>query len=136
MNTRRTEGGTEDGGAEDGEILDVEIIEDESSERDGDRTPRGEERAGELSPLFTPETAEEYRSRWDLIQRDFVDDPERAIRQGDELVSELISGLARTFIDERRTLEDRLNQKDHALTETLRLAMRRHRSLLERLLAF
>jgi hypothetical protein len=116
---------------DDEEILEVEIIEDASA--DG-----GELRAEgprDLEPLFAPEAAAEYRSRWDVVQRDFVDDPARAVRQGNELVAEVIHTLAQTFADERTSQEDGSNRDERGATETLRLAMRRHRALFERLLS-
>jgi hypothetical protein len=40
----------------------------------------------QLAPLFLPDVAKEFRSRWDSVQIGFVDDPRQAVRQGDELV--------------------------------------------------
>lgn len=90
----------------------------------------------QLAALFTPEVANQYRSRWDLVQRGFVDDPRRAVRQGDELVEQVIKNLAETFANERAALERQLEQADKASTESLRIALQRYRSLFERLLAF
>jgi hypothetical protein len=58
------------------------------------------------------------------VQRGFVDDPRQAVRQGDEIVGQVMKGLAETFSNERATLEGRLDQTDEASTETLRIAMR------------
>jgi hypothetical protein len=92
--------------------------------------------ARQLAPLFVPEVAQEFRSRWDTVQRGFVDDPRQAVRQGDELVGLVMKSLAETFSQERATLEGQLDQADKASTETLRIALRRYRSFFERLLAF
>ena len=89
----------------------------------------------QLAPLFLPTIATDFRSRWDAIQRSFVDDPKQAVRQGDELVAQVMKSLADTFADERRKLEGELDQTDKASTETLRLALRRYRSFFERLLS-
>jgi len=94
---------------------------------------RTEER--ELVPLFLPDVAKEFRSRWDVVQRGFVDDPRQAVRQGDELVVEVMKSLAETFAHERATLEGQVNQTGEASTETLRIALRRYRSFFERLLS-
>jgi len=39
-----------------------------------------------LAPLFTEDAAAAFRSQWDVVQRGFVDDPQEAVRAGDELV--------------------------------------------------
>ena len=90
----------------------------------------------QLAPLFLPDVAQEFRSRWDAVQRGFVDDPRQAVRQGDELVGQVMKSLAETFSNERATLESQLDQTDKASTETLRIALRRYRSFFERLLTF
>jgi hypothetical protein len=90
----------------------------------------------QLAPLFLPDVAKEFRSRWDTVQRGFVDDPRQAVRQGDELVCQVMKSLAETFSNERATLEGQLDQTDRASTETLRIALRRYRSFFERLLSF
>jgi hypothetical protein len=95
---------------------------------------RTEER--ELAPLFLPDVAKELRSRWDTVQRGFVDDPRQAVRQGDELVVQVMKSLAESFSTEHATLEGQVNQTGTASTETLRIALRRYRSFFERLLSF
>jgi hypothetical protein len=88
-----------------------------------------------LDPLFTSDLAEDYRARWAAVQISFVDDPRRAVRQGDELVAQVMKSLAETFADERAGLESQLSQTGEASTETLRVALRRYRSFFERLLS-
>jgi hypothetical protein len=95
-----------------------------------------EERTEEkLAPLFLPDMAKEFRARWDTVQRGFVDDPRQAVRQGDELVGQVMKSLAEAFSTERATFEGEPDQTDKASTETLRIALRRHRAFLERLLS-
>ena len=89
----------------------------------------------QLAPLFSPDAAKEFRSRWDAIQSSFVDDPKRAVRQGDELVAQVLKSLTETFSNERSRLEGQLDQSDKASTENLRIALRRYRSFFERLLS-
>jgi len=89
---------------------------------------RNEQR--ELASLFTEEAATEFRSRWNVVQQGFVDDPKNAVRQGDELVAQVIQSLAETFATQRTALES-----DGGSTEDLRLALRRYRSFFERLLS-
>jgi hypothetical protein len=89
----------------------------------------------QLAPLFAEDVACEFRSRWDVVQKGFVDDPRRAVRDGDELIAQVIKSMAETFSNERTSLEGQLNDSDHSSTENLRLALRGHRSFFERLLS-
>jgi hypothetical protein len=89
----------------------------------------------QLAPLFLPDIAKAFRSRWDTVQRGFVDDPRQAVRQGDELVGQVMKSLAETFSTERATFESQPDQTDKTSTESLRIALRRHRSFFERLLS-
>ncbi len=88
-----------------------------------------------LEPLFAPELARDYRSRWAAVQSGFVDDPKRAVQQGDELVAQMMKSLAESFAAERTKLEAQLGQTGDASTETLRVSLRRYRSFFERLLS-
>ena len=89
-----------------------------------------QQQESELAPLFEERTAQEYRTRWNVVQQGFVDDPPQAVRQGDELVAQVIKNLAETFSKQRATLEG-----EQGSTEDLRLALRRYRSFFERLLS-
>jgi hypothetical protein len=84
-----------------------------------------------LAPLFPQERAAEFRSRWDDVQRSFVDDPNQAVHQGDELVAEVIHSLAETFAKQPVDIPS----AEGDATENLRLTFRRHRAFFERLLA-
>jgi hypothetical protein len=88
-----------------------------------------------LDPLFASDLAEDFRARWAAVQISFVDDPRRAVRQGDELVAQVMKSLAENFADERAGLESQLSETGEASTETLRVALRRYRSFFERLLS-
>jgi hypothetical protein len=105
-----------------------------------DTTPQGAmARDGEretLVELFTPDVASGFRSRWDAIQIGFVDDPDNAVRQADELVAQVMARLAETFAKERSELEGVVGRDDGmASTENLRMALRRYRSFFQRLLS-
>ena len=89
----------------------------------------------QLAPLFLPDVAKDFRSRWDAVQISFVDDPKQAVRQGDELVAQVMKSLAETFSKERAKLEGQVDQTGKASTEDLRVALRRYRSFFERLLS-
>jgi hypothetical protein len=99
------------------------------------KTSNAEKEGEQLAPLFLPDVAKDFRSRWDAVQSSFVDDPRQAVRQGDELVAQVMKSLAETFSKERTTIEGQLDQTDKASTENLRVALRRYRSFFERLLS-
>lgn len=88
-----------------------------------------------LAPLFTQDAANEFRMRWDQVQFSFVDDPKRAVREGDELVAQVMKSLAQSFSQERTRLEQELGHTDAGSTENLRMALRRYRSFFHRLLS-
>ncbi len=90
-----------------------------------------------LAPLFTPEAARDFRASWDAVQIGFVDDPQRAVRQADELVRQMLQNLSQTFSDERAGLDARGDgaAADAASTEKLRVALRRYRAFMQRLLS-
>lgn len=92
---------------------------------------------GRLPASAAPQpTAAASRSRWQAVQKGFIDDPLRAVLRGDELLAETMQRVSETFAVERRKLETELNQTDTASTESLRVALRRYRSLSERLHGF
>ncbi len=91
--------------------------------------------AEQLEPLFPADVAADYRSRWAAVQSSFVDDPRSAVRQGDELVAQMMKNLAESFAAERGRLETQLGQTGSTTTETLRVSLRRYRSFFERLLS-
>ena len=97
------------------------------------RPATGHEAADEqLAPLFLPQVAQNFRSKWDEVQIGFVDDPTHAVRQADELVAQVMKNLAQTFAEERARVEGQMDQAD---TEHLRVALRRYRSFFQRLLS-
>jgi len=91
-------------------------------------------KSAELDSLFDHEAAADFRSRWDVVQRGFVDDPQRAVRDGDELVTQVIQVLSASFAHQR-TAWERDEGTGEPSTENLRQALRRYRSFFERLLA-
>jgi len=78
--------------------------------------------------LFTGDAVTRLRARWRELQADFVDDPERAVREADEVVDEVV----RTITDHRQRLSG--EWQGHTDTEHLRLAMREYRTFVDRLL--
>jgi hypothetical protein len=88
-----------------------------------------------LARLFTQHATTDFRSRWDVIQRGFVDDPQEAVRAGDDLVAQVIKSLSDSFSEQRAELEGGTNQTEKSSTENRRLAFQRYRSFFERLLS-
>ena len=83
----------------------------------------------EAISLLPEEAASQFRSRWDLIQGGFVDDPRRAVDQAGALVEDALQQLSAVF-DEKRS---RLQGNGGIPTEELRQTLRHYRLLLNRL---
>jgi hypothetical protein len=92
------------------------------------------ERAKMEAPLFTGEQRNEYSSRWDKIQIDFVNDPRKSVQAPDQLVAEVMQTLAKRFSDQRSGLEREWREGDVS-TEDLRVAFEHYRSFFDRLLS-
>ena len=87
-----------------------------------------------LEPLFEDEAARKFRSRWQVIQTKFVDDPRDSVKQADELVADIIKNVTMSFADRRIGLEKQWNNGENISTEDMRQALKRYRSFFERLL--
>jgi hypothetical protein len=87
-------------------------------------------------PLFAPDDAQGFRSRWERIQIGFVDEPRKAVQQADELVAQTMKRLVEVFAAEGQKLEEEWGKNDDVSTEDLRVALRRYRSFFDRLLSF
>jgi hypothetical protein len=48
----------------------------------------------ESTPLFSSEEAQRFRSDWDSIQIEFVDEPRKSVEKADGLVAQVIKRLA------------------------------------------
>lgn len=84
--------------------------------------------------LFGPEAAERFRDEWQQIQARFVDDPKDAVQDADDLLAEVLQSLAGTFTERKQELEGQWHGESEALTEDLRLALRRYRTFFNQLL--
>jgi len=87
------------------------------------------------APLFMENATADFRSRWDIVQRSFVDDPREAVHAADELVAQVTKALTETFAQQRSTLEQSFDQSQAPSTENLRVALRQYRAFFERLLS-
>ncbi len=102
---------------------------------DRDADGRSGDAAGRRALLFGDGDANTFRQRWVEVQAAFVDDPQRAVQEGDALVAEVMQHLARVFSTEKERLESDWKQGRDAGTEDLRQAFQRYRSFFDRLLS-
>jgi hypothetical protein len=86
------------------------------------------------APLFEPGETTGLRNQWQQIQGSFVDEPQAAVRQADELVAATMKRLAEVFAEERSRLEGEWSRGEEVSTEDLRQVLRRYRSFFDRLL--
>jgi hypothetical protein len=89
----------------------------------------------EADLLLPPQRREDLRRTWLEIQSSFIDEPPEAVRKADGLVRELLASLTERFEAARRDLESEWSRGEDVSTESLRLALRRYRTLFDRLLA-
>jgi hypothetical protein len=89
----------------------------------------------EADLLLPPQRREDLRRTWLEIQSSFIDEPPEAVRKADGLVQELLASLTQRFEAARRDLESEWSRGEDVSTESLRLALRRYRTLFDRLLA-
>jgi Na+/phosphate symporter len=89
--------------------------------------------AATLAALFTRGESEHFRTRWNEIQGQFVDEPRTAVQQADALVSEVVEKITQMFANEHRSLESQWNQGNDVSTENLRKALQHYRSFFNRL---
>ena len=68
------------------------------------------------------------------IQAAFVDEPRKAVEQADGLVAEVIQHLARSFAEERSSLERQWAGGNSVSTEDLRVSLQRYRQFFQALL--
>lgn len=128
---------------------DLEREQSERIEREERVEPRAERRTDEkvtenqapvntmneqLEPLFEDEAARKFRSRWQVIQGKFVDDPRDSVKQADDLVADIIKNVTMNFADRRISLEKQWNSGENISTEDMRQALKRYRAFFERLL--
>ena len=83
--------------------------------------------------LLNREESERFRTRWNEIQGQFVDEPRSAVEQADALVSEVIEEITQIFANEHTSLQGQWNKGNDVTTEDLRKALQHYRSFFNRL---
>lgn len=95
-----------------------------------DTTAAGADSA-QQAELMSGMDAQRYRERLRELQADFVDDPQRVVRDAQHLLGEAMESLAAAVAERKRVLDQETPGQD---TEDLRVTLRRYRSTLDRLL--
>ena len=106
----------------------------EQEEQARQETRRDEAQDGQNQALFADDEAQSFRSRWEDVQRGFVDEPRESVQKADDLVSDLVERLTNGFAETRSGLEEQWNKGEEASTEDLRIALTRYRAFFQRLL--
>jgi hypothetical protein len=88
--------------------------------------------AGE--PVLADELIVDFRTRWEVIQQGFVDDPRRAVSEADKLVDDVLKRLSESFDRQHQALESQWSDGEPS-TEDLRSALQKYRAFFQRLLA-
>ena len=107
---------------------------DQPSQQDPQGILEDDGRSATNEPLLSAGDGEGFKQRWEQIQVGFVDEPQAAVKQADDLVQELMQRLADNFAQERSRLDEQWEQGEEASTEDLRTALQQYRSFFRRLL--
>ncbi len=78
---------------------------------------------------------DELQPRWNLIQKDFVDEPHTSVKQAEALVAETVDKVTRMLSAQQSSLHESIDGREDITTEDLRIALQRYRSFFNRLLA-
>ena len=84
--------------------------------------------------LWTAEAAQRFRDEWRELQVLFIDEPAVAVAEAKNLVTEVVHTLSDTLLSEQDEFDPRRTTANPD-TEAMRVAMRRYRDFLERVLA-
>jgi hypothetical protein len=99
----------------------------------GTARPAGATVAAEPATLLDVDSAQRFRDRWRDVQLRFVDDPRAAAGEAQSLVEEAIQALASALAAQKNSLGG-WQDAGSADTEELRMAVRRYRDFLDRVL--
>lgn len=131
------------GAADPDETTDRHLASDQGDPADGDDFD-GTADDGALLPgavpvdpvgaLVSADAAQGFRDRWRDVQLRFVDDPRGAATEARELVGDVVESLSAALTAQRDALNDWQDGEDGD-TERLRVAVRRYRDLVDRMLS-
>lgn len=103
-------------------------------ERGVEWTAAGNQPDASTQPLVAEDAAVDFRSRWEVIQQGFVDDPRNSVSEADKLVDDLLKRLSMSFEEQHQGLEKQWSDGEPS-TEDLRAALQKYRAFFQRLLA-
>ena len=78
---------------------------------------------------------DELQSRWNLIQKEFVDEPRTSVEKAKTLLAETADKVVRMLSEQQLSLNESMDVHKDLSTEDLRIALQRYRSFFNRLLA-
>jgi uncharacterized protein (DUF2236 family) len=85
--------------------------------------------------LLPADRRDQLKAAWMEAQSAFIDEPADSVRRADALVKDVLKSVSERFEAVRRDLENEWARGGEAAsTESLRLAIRRYRTLFDRLL--
>jgi uncharacterized protein (DUF2236 family) len=85
--------------------------------------------------LLPADRRDHLKAAWVEVQSAFIDEPADSVRRADALVKDVLKSVSERFEAVRRDLENEWSRGGEAAsTESLRLAIRRYRTLFDRLL--
>jgi len=93
-----------------------------------------DDRSTAADPLVAEDDAVDFRTRWEVIQQGFVDDPRNSVSEADKLVDDLLKRLSMSFEQQHQGLEKQWSDGEPS-TEDLRAALQKYRAFFQRLLA-
>lgn len=97
---------------------------------------RGRLSEEENQALFFSDRVQDFRTRWQSVQTNFVDDPRQSVEAADTLVADVLRELTESFARARGELERQWSSGNgESSTEDLRIALRRYRSFFNKMLA-
>lgn len=102
-----------------------------SSDEPTDFKP-GDAPAATVTPIWSDDSARDFRDRWREAQLSFVDDPQKAADDIRTLVDESVEALTVALASQREQLDSWPDNRD---TEQYRMVVQRYRTFFERLLA-
>lgn len=101
-------------------------------------TARPEQRPGDVAEdpiaVWSEDAVGSIRERWRDLQIQFIDDPDAAVRGARSLITDTVRTLSDRLLAERDTFDPHQGT-DRPDTEAMRVAMRRYREFLDRVLA-
>lgn len=86
-------------------------------------------------PWLKGEENDEFRTRWNSIQSEFVNEPRASVEQADALVAETLDRIQQSFSKQRTVLNEQWASHTDISTEDLRIALQSYRSFFNRLLS-